>query len=168
MIRTARRASDKNKGALGKYGGQRNAECYRCVLSDLKDLFDGDHVKFFDGPPESSKLKAGELGVNLDLFRQVKEFYFKAKLNIPCRVLADICQDIQDHGYIGRMDDSAERLDTAPSTVHRWRTRFVESGILKRYNQNGRYSVDSGVAIRKSRDGKVIKPTAEAKANFRF
>lgn len=137
-------------------------------MSNAEQLFDGEHVRFFDGPPKKDELKPGELGVNTDLFRQVKDYYYKSKENIACRVLADICQDISDHGYIGRMDDSAERLGAAPSTIQRWRIRFVDNGFLKRHTVNGRYSVDPGVAIRKSADGKVIKPTPENKANFRF
>ena len=137
-------------------------------MSDAKDLFDANNVKFFDGAPQREALEPGELGVNIDLFRQIRDHYHKAKENIACRVLADICQDIKDNGYIGRADDCVERLSTAPSTVQRWRHRFVENGFLIRHNLNGRFSVDPKVAMRIDKDGKVIKPTSESKANFRF
>lgn len=106
--------------------------------------------------------------MNIDLFRQIKDHYNKAKENIACRVLADICQDIQDNGYIGRMDDSAERLDSTNNTVQRWRSRFADNGLLKRHNLNGRFSVDPKVAIRVGSDGELVKPTAEKKAVFKF
>ena len=83
-------------------------------------------------------------------------------------MLADICQDIQDSGYLGRMDDSAERLSTTVVTVQRWRSRFADTGLLKRQNRNGLYSVDPKVAIRMDADGNVIKPTSDKKAIFKF
>lgn len=131
-------------------------------------LFDAPCVRFFEGPPEADSLKPGELGVNIDLFRQVKVHYNKAKENIACRVLADICQDIQDSGYLGRMDDSATRLSSTVVTVQRWRSRFADTGLLKRQNRNGLYSVDPKVAIRMDAEGAIIKPATERKAVFRF
>ena len=89
------------------------------MLTEEKELFGTTPVTFFEGPPDATALKPGDLGVNIDLFRQVKTHYNKAKENIACRVLADICQDIQDSGYLGRMDDSAERLSTTVVTVQR-------------------------------------------------
>ncbi len=137
-------------------------------LTDEKTLFGATPVTFFEGPPDAEALEPGELGVNIDLFRQVKSHYTKAKENIACRVLADICQDIRDSGYLGRMDDSAARLSTTVVTVQRWRSRFADNGLLKRENRNGLYSVDPKVAIRKDADGVVIKPKSEKKAIFRF
>jgi hypothetical protein len=137
-------------------------------LIEEKALFTVSTVKFFDGPPETEALQPGDLGVNIDLFRQVKVHYNKAKENIACRVLADICQDIQDSGYLGRMDDSAERLSTTVVTVQRWRSRFADTGLLKRQNRNGLYSVDPKVAVRIDAEGAIIKPTTEKKAIFKF
>jgi hypothetical protein len=137
-------------------------------LVDEETLFDVEHVTFFEGPPEPDTLKPGGLGVNLDLFRQVKAHYKKSKENIACRVLADICSDIRDDGYIGRQDESADRIGTHWSTVQRWRIRFMEHGFLKRHNLKGQYSVDPKVAIRLDEDGKVIEPVAPEKHRFRF
>lgn len=139
-----------------------------CILTDEKTLFDARPVTFFEGPPDADALGPGELGVNIDLFRQVKSHYNKAKENIACRVLADICQDIQDSGYLGRMDDSAARLSSTVVTVQRWRSRFADNGLLMRENRNGLYSVDPKVAIRKDAEGVVIKPTSAKKAIFKF
>jgi len=138
------------------------------MLTEEKALFGATPVAFFEGPPDATALKPGDLGVNLDLFRQVKTHYNKAKENIACRVLADICQDIRESGYLGRMDDSAERLSTTVVTVQRWRSRFADTGLLKRQNRNGLYSVDPKVAIRINEDGDVIKPTSDKKAIFKF
>ena len=138
------------------------------MLTEEKALFSATPVTFFEGPPDATALKPGDLGVNIDLFRQVKTHYNKAKENIACRVLADICQDIQDSGYLGRMDDSAERLSTSVVTVQRWRSRFADTGLLKRQNRNGLYSVDPKVAIRVDADGAAIKPTSDKKAIFKF
>jgi hypothetical protein len=138
------------------------------MLTEKKALFGATPVTFFEGPPDATALKPGDLGVNIDLFRQVKTHYNKAKENIACRVLADICQDIRDSGYLGRMDDSAERLSTTVVTVQRWRSRFADTGLLKRQNRNGLYSVDPKVAIRMDADGNVIKPTSDKKAIFKF
>lgn len=137
-------------------------------MVEEKSLFATTSVQFFEGPPESEALKPGELGVNIDLFRQVKAHYNKAKENIACRVLADICQDIQASGYLGRMDDSAERLSSTIVTVQRWRSRFADNGLLKRQNRNGLYSVDPKVAVRMDAEGMIIKPTSEKKAVFKF
>jgi len=137
-------------------------------LIEEKTLFTASAVKFFEGPPDVEALQPSELGVNIDLFRQVKVHYNKAKENIACRVLADICQDIQDSGYLGRMDDSAERLSSTVVTVQRWRSRFADTGLLKRQNRNGLYSVDPKVAVRMDAEGAVIKPTTEKKAIFKF
>jgi len=138
------------------------------MLTEEKALFGATPVTFFEGPPDATALKPGDLGVNIDLFRQVKSHYNKAKENIACRVLADICQDIQESGYLGRMDDSAERLSTTVVTVQRWRSRFADTGLLKRQNRNGLYSVDPKVAIRINEDSDVIKPTSDKKAIFKF
>jgi hypothetical protein len=138
------------------------------MLTEEKALFGTNPVTFFQGPPDATALKPGDLGVNLDLFRQVKVHYNKAKENIACRVLADICQDIRESGYLGRMDDSAERLSTTVVTVQRWRSRFADTGLLKRQNRNGLYSVDPKVAIRINEDGTAIKPTSDKKAIFKF
>ena len=138
------------------------------MLTEEKALFGATPVTFFEGPPDVAGLKPGDLGVNIDLFRQVKIHYNKAKENIACRVLADICQDIRDSGYLGRMDDSAARLSTTVVTVQRWRSRFADTGLLKRQNRNGLYSVDPKVAIRMGADGAAIKPTSDKKAIFKF
>ena len=138
------------------------------MLTEEKALFGATPVKFFEGPPDAAALRPGDLGVNIDLFRQVKTHYNKAKENIACRVLADICLDIQDSGYLGRMDDSAARLSTTVVTVQRWRSRFADTGLLKRQNRNGLYSVDLKVAIRINEDGAAIKPTSDKKAIFKF
>lgn len=137
-------------------------------MVEEKSLFDATSVKLFEGPPEADALQPGELGVNIDLFRQVKAHYNKAKENIACRVLADICQDIQDRGYLGRMDDSAARLSSTVVTVQRWRSRFADNGLLKRQNRNGLYSVDPKVAVRMDVKGAIIKPATEKKAVFKF
>lgn len=158
-------------GQKGRHIGEKGAgtcDIHRCTVLDEETLFETSDVVFFDGPPERDDLKPGQLGVNLDLFRQIKLHYNKAKENIACRVLADICQDIQDNGYIGRMDDSAERLSTTINTVQRWRSRFADNGLLKRHNLNGRYSVDPKVAIRIGEDSNAIKPPTEKKAVFKF
>lgn len=139
-----------------------------CLVIEEKELFGTNPVTFFQGPPDATALKPGDLGVNIDLFRQVKVHYNKAKENIACRVLADICQDIQDSGYLGRMDDSAARLSTTVVTVQRWRSRFADTGLLKRQNRNGLYSVDPKVAIRMNSEGAAIKPTSDKKAIFKF
>lgn len=141
---------------------------HRCTVSDEEALFETKDVTFFDGPPQIDELAPSQLGVNIDLFRQVRDHYKKAKENIACRVLADICQDIQDSGYIGRMDDSATRLSTTTVTIQRWRSRFADAGLLKRQNRNGLYSVDPKVAIRLNDQGEMIKPTNERKAVFKF
>ena len=138
------------------------------MVVEEKTLFETSSVKFFEGPPIVEDLEAGELGVNIDLFRQIRDHYRKAKENIPCRVLADICQDIQPNGYIGRVDDSATRLSTALTTVQRWRSRFAENGLLRRHNWNGRFSVDPKVAILIDKDGKMVKPPKQGKGVFTF
>ena len=66
-----------------------------CLVIEEKELFGATPVTFFQGPPDATALKPGDLGVNIDLFRQVKVHYNKAKENIACRVLADICLDIR-------------------------------------------------------------------------
>ncbi|MFP7675727.1 hypothetical protein ACG74X_20540 [Marivita sp. S0852] len=137
-------------------------------MLDHETLFDAHHVRFFEGAPQRDDLKPGELGVNIDLFRQVKDHYKKSRENLPCRVLADICMDIQDDGYIGRQDDSAERIGTHWTTVQRWRSRFAAAGFLHRHNLNGRFSVDTNVAMRLDSDGKVIKPTGSKPHKFKF
>lgn len=158
-------------GQRGRLAGEKEAKIcrmYGCSLSDEETLFETSNVKFFEGPPQRDGLTQGQLGVNIDLFRQIKDHYNKAKENIACRVLADICQDIQDNGYIGRMDDSAERLNSTNNTIQRWRSRFADNGLLKRHNLNGRYSVDPKVAIRVGSDGELVKPVTEKKAVFKF
>lgn len=158
-------------GQKGRHIGEKGVEiCWMhgCALSEEKTLFDANNVKYFEGPPQKDELAPDQLGVNIDLFRQVKEHYNKAKENIACRVLADICQDIQDSGFIGRMDDSAERLSTTTVTIQRWRSRFADAGLLKRQNRNGLYSVDPKVAIRLNAQGDMIKPANERKAVFKF
>ncbi len=136
-------------------------------MVDQEALFEATNVTFFDGPPHAEELVAGQLGVNIDVFRQIKDHYRKAKGNIPCRILADICQDIQKSGYIGRLDDSAERLETTRNTVQRWRTRFADNGLLQRHNNNGRYSVDPRVGILMDKDGKVVRPSSDGQL-FKF
>ena len=135
---------------------------------DEDTLFDTNLVTFFEGPPQADELKPGQLGVNIDIFRQVRNHYRKTKENLACRVLADACQDIQDNGYIGRIDDSAERLSASFSAVQRWRGRFADNGLLKRHNWNGRLSVDPKVAILIGEDGKPVKPMNEKKGIFTF
>jgi len=134
---------------------------------DPKEHFDTAFVAFFEGPPIEAKIKPGQLGVNIDLFRQVKTHYRKAKENIACRLLADICLDIQGSGYLGRLDDSALRVGTTVVTAQRWRARFAENQLLIPHNKNGLYSVDPKVAIRKDTVGNVIAPS-ENKTVFTF
>ena len=157
----------RKSGTLAKTGMGPWGIDGRLVIEE-KALFGASPVTFFEGPPDATVLKPGNLGVNIDLFRQVKSHYNKAKENIACRVLADICQDIQDSGYLGRMDDSAARLSTTVVTVQRWRSRFADNGLLKRQNRNGLYSVDPKVALRMDADGAIVKPTSEKKAIFKF
>lgn len=135
---------------------------------DPRELFDTAYVKFFEGPPQASDLNAGELGVNIDLFRQVKTHYRKARENSACRVLADICQNIQGSGYLGTLEESALRVGTSSITIQRWRSRFFETGLLKQHNRNGLYSVDPKVAILKAPNGKVIKPNPKDTGIFTF
>ena len=135
---------------------------------DPKDLFDSTYVKFFEGPPKAAELEPGELGINVDLFRQVKAHYRKARENSACRVLADICQDIRESGYIGTLEDSALRVGTSWTTVQRWRSRFYDTGLLKQHNRNGLYSVDPKVAIKLGEDGKVLKPNPKNSGVFTF
>ncbi|GFE67033.1 hypothetical protein [Litoreibacter roseus] len=135
---------------------------------DPKELFDTAYVKFFDEAPKAAALKAGELGVNIDIFRQVKVHYRKAKENSAARVLADICQDIQIDGYIGGLEDSALRVGMSYVTVQRWRSRFYENGLLDLHNRNGLYSVNPKMAILKGADGKVIKPRSSQSGVFTF
>lgn len=134
---------------------------------DPKDHFDEAFVTFFEGPPVPDEIDAGQLGVNLDIFRQVKTHYRKAKENIACRLLADVCLDIQGSGFIGRLDDCALRVGTTIVTAQRWRARFAETKLLVPHNNNGLYSVDPKVAIRKDADGKIISPSAD-KSVFTF
>ena len=159
---------DGQKGRHTGETGVGTCQMHGCTVSDEETLFEAKNVKFFEGPPQSKDLTPDHLGVNIDLFRQVKEHYNKAKENIACRVLADICQDIQETGFIGRMDDSAERLSTTTVTIQRWRSRFADAGLLKRQNRNGLYSVDPKVAIRLDAKGDIIKPANERKAVFKF
>lgn len=135
---------------------------------DPKELFDTAYVKFFDEAPKPSKIKPGELGVNIDIFRQVKVHYRKAKENSAARVLADVCQDIQIDGYIGGLEDSALRVGMSYVTVQRWRSRFYENGLLDLHNRNGLYSVNPKMAILKGPDGTVIKPRPSKSGVFTF
>lgn len=135
---------------------------------DPTDLFDDVNVKFFDGIPDPNHLDAEQLGINADLFRQVKTHYRKAKENSACRVLADICMDIQGSGYIGTLEDSAIRVGTSWATVQRWRARFVEAGLIKQHSRNKLYSVDPKVAIKTGKNGKVLKPSTNDAKIFTF
>jgi hypothetical protein len=135
---------------------------------DPKELFDDVHVKFFDGPPDPEQIEPDQLGVNIDLFRQVKTHYRKAKENSACRILADICMDIHRDGYIGTLEESAMRVGTSWATVQRWRARFVEAGLIKQHSRNKLYSVDPKVAIRTSADGKILKPNTKSAGVFTF
>lgn len=133
-----------------------------------KEHFDAAYVTFFEGPPVPKNVKAGELGVNIDLFRQVKTHYRRSRENIVTRVLADICQDIQASGYLGGLEDSALRVGTTTVTIQRWRARFADSKLLIRHNRNGLYSVDPKVAIKKDSDGEVIEPSSRNNNIFSF
>ncbi|MBO6727818.1 MAG: hypothetical protein JJ911_19325 [Rhizobiaceae bacterium] len=155
-------------GDTGEENGAGRCDIYGCDLVEVEALFEGQDVTLFDGPPQRDELGPGDIGVNIDLFRQVRDHYKKVQLDMACRVLADICTDIQDDGYIGRQDDSATRVGTHVTTVQRWRSRFAEAGFLHRHNYNGRFSVDTNVAMRLDADGKVIKPTGAKPPKFRF
>jgi hypothetical protein len=136
------------------------------MVLDDKTLFDGTATTFFVGAPNPKELGPDDLGVNIDVFRQVKDHYRKTQNNLACRVLADICMDIQDNGYIGRVESSADRLETANTSVQRWRKRFAETGLLLRHNWNGRMSVNPKVAIRMDVTGKQIKPPKDERGVF--
>lgn len=135
---------------------------------DPKEHFDATYVTFFDGPPKAGEIKANGLGVNIDLFRQVKIHYRKSRENVACRVLADLCQDIQGSGYVGGLEDSALRVGTTVVTVQRWRARFAEGTLLVPHNRNGLYSVALKVAIKKDGKGNIIKPNARNTDVFTF
>lgn len=138
------------------------------MVYDPKEHFDETYITFFEGVPEAKKVKPGELGVNIDLFRQVKIHYRKSRENVACRVLADLCQDIQGSGYVGGLEDSALRVGTTIVTVQRWRARFAEGKLLVPHNRNGLYSVDPKVAIKKDSKGNIIKPKARNNDVFTF
>lgn len=137
---------------------QQQQDMIMTTLYDPKEHFDAAFVAFFEGPPVAIKVKPGQLGVNLDIFRQVKTHYRKSKENIACRVLADLCNDIQGSGYIGRLDNSALRIGTSKQTALRWRQRFAETGLLIPSGKYGEYSVDPKVAIRKDEKGNILEP----------
>lgn len=137
-------------------------------MFDVKTLFNSDVVTFFEGVPDKDVLEPGGVGVNAKLFPQIKLYYKKAKQNMACRVLADICMDIQDDGYIGRQEDSAIRVGTHWTTINRWRARFANDELLKRHNLNGLFSVDAKVAIRLGVDSKIIKPIPFRRHRFRY
>lgn len=141
-------------------------EVYGRMILDDETLFAGTSATFFEGPPDPRELGPNVLGVNIDIFRQIKDHYRKTQNNLACRTLADICMDIQDNGYIGRVEASADRLEAAKTSVQRWRKRFGDTGLLLRQNWNGRMSVNPKVAIRMDGSGKQIKPPKDERGVF--
>lgn len=135
---------------------------------DPKSLFDEDFTIFFDGPPDVDKLEPGQLGVNIDLFNQVRSHYRRSQNNMSLRILADICQDIKTDGFIGLMEDSALRLSAAGTTVQRWRNRFQETGLLIQEGKYNRYAVDPKVAVRMDDKGNPVLPDPNKSDVFTF
>ena len=58
---------------------------------------------------------------------------------------------------IGPIDESAQRVSISPSAIQRWRSRFAETGLLKRHGWKGHMSVDPKIAVRMDKDGRPIK-----------